>query len=383
MRVILVSNTSKSKVEKTDGKYKITGIPITVDNATMNRIKYPADENQKGMPTMVGKPMSLTHPEDKDGRNVSIFSPDGIDFYSGGKVSQTYNKDGTWYANADIDEKRLRATEQGEYFANRLDEGLPIGVSTGLTFTSNNESGEDYDMVAKNMEFDHLAMLHESEQPAGGETTVMRFNGEDVDVVNVESLIGSVGGIEQDEISESLLTKIVNTTVSAVKAAFVNENKSGYNDTDLNTNDGDSIMNREEMLEALGLATNSQVTDDELKTLMKSKLAANASEGFSKEDLTEAVNAAVKPISEKLEKVESELTANKEDKLKGLREAVNKLDLGLPEVAVNAMGEADLTALVEKHGGSFASGYPAAVNARTVSNASDDAPKFTMPGQEA
>lgn len=367
MRVILVSNTSKSKVEKTDGKYKITGIPITVDNATMNRIKYPADENQKGMPTMVGKPMSLTHPEDKDGRNVSIFSPDGIDFYSGGKVSQTYNKDGTWYANADIDEKRLRATEQGEYFANRLDEGLPIGVSTGLTFTSNNESGEDYDMVAKNMEFDHLAMLHESEQPAGGDATVMRFNGEDVDVVNVESLIGSVGKIEQDEISEGLLTKIVNT----VKAAFVNENKSGYNDTDLNTNE-DRVMRN--LIEAKLKAAGKEVEGldeaallDAYNSLEKpAEIVSKVSEIDFTDIIGKAVNAAVKPISEKLEKVESELTANKEDKLKGLREAVNKLDLGLPEVAVNAMGEADLTALVEKHGGSFASGYPAAVNARAA-----------------
>ena len=374
MRVILVSNTSKSKVEKADGKYKITGIPITVDNATMNRIKYPADENQKGMPTMVGKPMSLTHPEDKDGRNVSIFSPDGIDFYSGGKVSQTYNKDGTWYANADIDEKRLRATEQGEYFANRLDEGLPIGVSTGLTFTSNNESGEDYDMVAKNMEFDHLAMLHESEQPAGGETTVMRFNGEDIDVVNVDSLIGSVGEIEQDEISEGLLAKIVNT----VKAAFVNENKSGYNDTDLNTNE-DRVMRN--LIEAKLKAAGKEVDGlDEAALLDAYNSLKKPAEKEKEVDIAsivaDAVNKAVEPLK-------AELTANKEDKLKGLREAVNKLDLGLPEVAVNAMGEADLTALVEKHGGSFASGYPTAVNARSVSNASDDAPKFTMPGQEA
>lgn len=372
MRVILVSNTSKSKVEKTDGKYKITGIPITVDNATMNRIKYPADENQKGMPTMVGKPMSLTHPEDKDGRNVSIFTPDGIDFYSGGKVSQTYNKDGTWYANADIDEKRLRATEQGEYFANRLDEGLPIGVSTGLTFTANNESGEDYDMIAKNMEFDHLAMLHESEKPAGGDATVMRFNGEDVDVVNVESLIGSVGEIEQDEISESLLTKIVNT----VKAAFVNENKSGYNDTDLNTNEENAMR---DLIEAKLKAAGKEVNGLDEAALLD---AYNSLEKPVEKEVdiasivADAVNKAVEPLK-------AELAANKEDKLKGLREAVNKLDLGLPEVAVNAMGEADLTALVEKHGGSFAEGYPTAVNARTVNNASDDAPKFTMPGQEA
>ena len=353
MRIILVSNTSKSKVEKTDGKYKITGIPITVDNAKMNRIKYSADENVKGMPTMVGKPIALTHPEDKDGRNVSIFSPDGIDFYSGGKVSQTYNKDGIWYANADIDEKRLRSTDNGEYFANRLDLGLPIGVSTGLTFEANNESGDGYDMIAKNMEFDHLAMLHESERPAGGDATVMRFNGEDVEAVNVDLLINSVTD-EHSEKELSLFAKF--TQWLANHGSFEPDEKTGYNAQDLNTNEG-SIMNREEMLEALGLAVNSQVTDEELKTLMKSKLSVNASEGFSKEELAEAINAAVKPLTEKLEAINAE-------KLQGKRDAVNKLDLGLPVTAINAMTDVELDGLLAKHGQQFVAGEPGAVHGR-------------------
>tara|TARA_Y100000310_G_C20704371_1_gene833769 strand:- start:6110 stop:7264 length:1155 start_codon:yes stop_codon:yes gene_type:complete len=382
-KIRLYTNVSKTQLSETDTHFKIKGIPITADNAVMNGILYSAEENAKGMPSMLGQPLTLAHPE-SNGSYVSAKNGSGMqDFYSGGNITDVYNREGIWYADADVKKSLLAAQDDGETYINALKSKDNIGVSTGVYFSDNelsgtNNKGEEYTKQAVNQSYDHLAMLL-NEAPAGGETTVMRFNGEDVDVVNVESLIGSVGDIEQDEISEGLLTKIVNT----VKAAFVNENKSGYNDTDLNTNHGDSIMNRDEMLEALGLATNSQVTDDELKTLMKSKLAANASEGFSKEDLTEAVNAAVKPISKKLEKVESELTANKKDKLKGLREAVNKLDLGLPEVAVNAMGEADLTALVEKHGGSFASGYPTAVNARAVSNASDNAPKFTMPGQEA
>lgn len=375
-KIRLYTNVSKTQLSETDTHFKIKGIPITADNAVMNGILYSAEENAKGMPSMLGQPLTLAHPE-SNGFNISAKNGVGMqDFYSGGNITDVYNRDGIWYADADVKKSLLAAQDDGETYINALASKENIGVSTGLMFSDNelsgtNSKGEEYTKQAVNQSYDHLAMLL-NETPAGGETTVMRFNGEDVDVVNVEALIGSVGEIEQDKISEGLLTKIVNT----VKAAFVNENKSGYNDSDLNTNHGDSIMNREEMLEALGLATNSQVTDDELKTLMKSKLAQNASEGFSKEDLTAAINAAVEPLK-------AELTANKESKLTELRNAVNKLDLGLPEVAVNAMGEADLTALVEKHGGSFASGYPTAINARAVTNASDDAPKFTMPGQEA
>ena len=375
-KIRLYTNVSKTQLSETDTHFKIKGIPITADNAVMNGILYSAEENAKGMPSMLGQPLTLAHPE-SNGFNISAKNGVGMqDFYSGGNITDVYNRDGIWYADADVKKSLLAAQDDGETYINALASKENIGVSTGLMFSDNelsgvNSKGEKYTKEAVNQSYDHLAMLL-NETPAGGETTVMRFNGEDVDVVNVDSLIGSTGDTEKDEISESFIDKVVNK----VKAAFVNENKSGYNDTDLNTNHGDSIMNRKEMLEALGLATNSQVTDDELKTLMKSKLAQNASEGFSKEDLTAAINAAVEPLK-------AELAANKEDKLKGLREAVNKLDLGLPEVAVNAMGEADLTALVEKHGGSFASGYPTAVNARSASNASDDAPKFTMPGQEA
>ena len=44
MRIILATNTAKTKVTKANGKYQITGIPITVDNAVMNKIKYTAEE---------------------------------------------------------------------------------------------------------------------------------------------------------------------------------------------------------------------------------------------------------------------------------------------------------------------------------------------------
>ena len=54
MRIILATNTSKTTVKKSDGKYQINGIPITVDGAIMNNIKYPADENAKGMKTLNG-----------------------------------------------------------------------------------------------------------------------------------------------------------------------------------------------------------------------------------------------------------------------------------------------------------------------------------------
>lgn len=356
----LITNTAKSTVTELDGKYIINGIPITVDNATMNNILYPADENEKGMPSMVGKPMSLTHPEDADGRNVSIFSPEGIDFYSGGKVTQVYNKDGTWYANASIDKKKLKSSDEGEYFANRLDANQPIGVSTGLTFHKNNESGDGYEMVARNMEFDHLAMLHESEQPAGGDATVMRFNGEDVEVCNFDDFVVNS---EQEPLNESAFNKLV----EKLKGVFAPAQDKGYNsqEFDVNQPNEGSIMNRDEMLEALGLATNSQVTDDELKTLMKSKLAANASEGFTKEDVESIVSVAIKPLSDLL-------TANANKELDQVAEQVAALNKGLDADDAKALGLEKAKAFLAANGKEFVADGYGGPQSRTTQNNSDD-----------
>ncbi|QDP48225.1 MAG: hypothetical protein Unbinned6437contig1000_79 [Prokaryotic dsDNA virus sp.] len=364
MRVILTTNTNKTSVKKADGKYQISGIPVTVDNAIMNGFKYTAEENAKGMKTLNGMPMALTHPADEDGRNVSIFSPDGIDFYSGGKVTSTYNKDGVWYADSEIDEKRLKATEQGEYFANRLDNGLPIGVSTGLTFEANNKSGDGYKMEAINQSYDHLAMLHDSERPAGGDSTVMRFNGEDVSVINIDDIEKPKPTGPENEliIQDNFIDKVANK----LKALFANDNQNSYNNTDLNTNHEAPIMDRTEMLEALGLATNSQVTDDELKTLMKSKLAANASEGFSKEDVVEIVNSAIKPLAD-------QLTANAEQELDSIAEQVEALKMGINKDSAKAMGlDAAKSFLAANSAEYVASGYVAPQKRASQTNSEDD-----------
>lgn len=375
MRIILATNTSKTTVKKSDGKYQINGIPITVDGAIMNNIKYPADENAKGMKTLNGMPMTLTHPADEDGRNVSVFSPDGIDFYSGGKITNTYNKNGTWYADSDIDEKKLRASEMGEYFANRLDNGESIGVSTGLTFEANNESGDGYKMIARNMSFDHLAMLHESEKPAGGDATVMRFNGEDVQVFNIDDY----EPLEPQD--ESAFNKLVNK----LKRHFAPATDKGYNsqEFDVNQPNEGSIMNRDEMLEALGLATNSQATDDELKTLLKSKLAANASEDFTA--TLETIDTSKAPewaetLINKVNSLESQLAANANKELNEVAEQVAALNKGLDADDAKALGLEKAKAFLAANGKEFvADGYGGPQSRTTASNKDEGCSNLDMP----
>lgn len=350
MRLLIMTNTSKSKVTKDNGVYKIEGIPVTVDDSVMNNTHYDECQNKKGMRSFIGMPITLTHPENKDGYNVSALSPDGIDYYAGGKITDAYNKGGVWYFDSEIKEKKIRSNDDkmGDYFADRLDAGLPIGVSTGLLYESNdisgeNEKGEKYSSKAINIQGDHLAMLHESEKPAGGDATVMRFNGEDVQAFNFEDIKPV-----KPESTETIITRALN--------AFAKKFSMGYNNTDLNTNHEAPIMDRTEMLEALGLATNSQVTDDELKTLLKTKLAANASEVLDESAVTsiveQAVNAAVKPLQD-------QLTANADKELNEVAEQVAALNKGLDAEDAKALGLAKAKAFLAANSAEYVADYAA------------------------
>ena len=358
MRLLIMTNTAKSKVTKDNGVYKIEGIPVTVDDSVMNNTHYDECQNKKGMRSFIGMPITLTHPENKDGYNVSALSPDGIDYYAGGKITDAYNKGGVWYFDSEIKEKKIRSNDDkmGDYFADRLDAGLPIGVSTGLLYESNdisgeNAKGEKYSSKAINIQGDHLAMLHESEKPAGGDATVMRFNGEDVQAFNFED-IKPVG--PQNELIEN--DNFIDKLANKLKGLFANDNQTGYNNTDLNTNHEAPIMDRTEMLEALGLATNSQVTDDELKTLLKTKLAANASEVLDEDKVTsiveQAVNAAVKPLQD-------QLTANADKELNEVAEQVAALNKGLDAEDAKALGLTKAKAFLAANSAEYVADYAA------------------------
>jgi hypothetical protein len=213
-------------------------------------------------------------------------------------------------------------------------------------------------MIARNMSFDHLAMLHESEKPAGGDATVMRFNGEDVQVFNIDDIE------QQEPLNESAFNKLV----EKLKGVFAPLTDKGYNsqEFDVNQQNEDLIMDRSEMLEALGLATNSQVTDDELKTLMKSKLASNASEGFTKEDVESIVNAAIKPLAD-------QLAANADKELNEVAEQVAALNKGLDAEDAKALGLEKAKAFLAANSAEYvAAGSNAQHGGRTAQINSDD-----------
>lgn len=326
-RYAILTNTSKATINKLDDKYVIKGIPITVNGAIMNEVLYREDENSKGMPSLNNKPIVASHPADKNGINVSVFTPEGIDYYIGSKSKQPYLVGNTWHTDVDVDKKKLLAAKDGEYFANRLDNGLPIGVSTGLLFEVNDESGDGYKMVAKNIEFDHLAFLHESERPAGGDATVMRFNGEQVKVFNFDDF-------------EPVMTNDKKGLYAWLESKIDTLITKRYNKQDENIN-----VNENEVPE---------MDKSEVEQLLQ---ANNETQNKALADIVAtAVNAAVEPLKTEIDLVKQSVTANADKEKADLVAKVNKLELGLPESAITAMNTDELNSVLAKHEGKPAGG---------------------------
>ena len=358
-KLVIQTNAKGSQIESNETHYKLKGIPITTNSGVMNGVYYPKEENEKGMPTMIGKPFTIDHPVDKNGNFVSALEGNGLmDFFSGGVVTNVYEVNDTWYADAEIKKSLLAAQTNGDKLQSKLDSKEDLGVSTGLYFSSNelsgvNSKGQKYSRSAINQEFNHLAAV---DNPAGGKETTAVFNSENTFVCNFEDIEKA----QEEDKTESIINRAL--------TAFANKLGISYNSKEFteNTTNEDLIMDRSEMLEALGLATNSQVTD-ELKTLMKSKLASNASEGFTKEDVESIVNAAIKPLAD-------QLTANADKELNEVAEQVAALNKGLDADDAKALGLDKAKAFLAANSAEYvAEGSNAQHGGRTTaSNKKDD-----------
>ena len=229
----LVTNVKKSQISDDGEFFKIKGIPVTVNNAVMNGLLYPEDENAKGMPSINGRLMTLGHPKNANGETVSTADGEAlVNHFGGGSVGLPYLTNGVHYVDAKIRKATLKAQPNGEWFYNRLDQKLPIGVSTGL-FSDRDmtagvtTNGKEYFGVARNQRYDHLALLHESEPPAGGKDTFINFNSADQDLiinVNVDEYIVPK--------NDSAVLRAIDYLKGLIGNEKIEANESSFNDTD-------------------------------------------------------------------------------------------------------------------------------------------------------
>lgn len=330
--ILLTTNVNKSQIRDTGTHWEIKNIPVTVDDAVMNGVHYGAADNAKGMPSMIGKPVCLSHPIDDDGNYVSGREGVGLEnFFSGGTITNVYNIKGVNYADARIKKSVLQAQEAGAWYVEALKSKEPIGVSTGLTIAQNeisgkNSKGEEYAQEAIEQAFDHLAMLEPSEAPAGGKATFMRFNAADSEKV-------MIANVDEHLPEQSLFDNFM----EKAKAFFAANHESSYNVDDnghLATNQTKTgeVANVKDKLKAC--MKNMGMPMDDVEN-MDEEAMLNAMAAFKKPEdkKVETKNSddsdlaeAIKALNARFDSVEEKLSANSAKELDTLAEQVSQLE---------------------------------------------------------
>lgn len=394
----LVTNVGKTQISDDGEFFKLSRIPVTVDDAVMNGLHYPEDENEKGIPSLAGRVMTLGHPKNAAGEHVSASDGDAlVNQFSGGSVTRTYLRNGVHYVDAKIRKSTLKAQPNGEWFYNQLENQKPIGVSTGLFSQrelkeGSNKSGKKYRAIARNQRYDHLALLHESEPPAGGKDTFINFNAEDTEItINVDeyivntdksvlSKIKELLGLETNDTSSSDKDRLISAKLRAERATkpdeylyphetydtffiyekdgtmlkqtylldegvitFVGEPIPSVKDvdwkpvkTDLNTNEDDANMRKFiiDQLTAKGISVNAEATDEQLQAELTKALATNSAPvgGEQVPAWAQALTANMDAMAKKVDAMEkSKMTAEEEDKAKKAKAIAANQSLGMTE----------------------------------------------------
>ncbi|ADU69437.1 DUF2213 domain-containing protein [Pantoea sp. At-9b] len=205
----LAINASNISTTTIDGAehYVIRGVVPIVDDIVMNGGLYPAEEINNSYQSMEGKLMPLSHPK-VDGNYVSANDPRAVNKYHAGAWAQNVSKAGDKvvmdvYVNKAVAESK----PDGKRLIERLDGMVantntdPIHVSTGLLTNKETRAGESkgkkHSWIARNMRFDHIAILLDEPGAGTPEEGVGMF-------VNADG--------EQGEVESASITEAANNT---------------------------------------------------------------------------------------------------------------------------------------------------------------------------
>lgn len=405
----LAINASNISTTTINGQehYVIRGAVPIVDDIVMNGGLYPAEEINNSYQTMEGKLMPLPHPM-VDGKYVSANDPRAINSYHVGAWAQNVSKSGDQVVMDVYINKAVAETKpDGKRLINRLDEMIagtntdPIHLSTGLLTNKERKSGESkqkkYSWIARNMQFDHIAILLDEPGAGTPEEGVGMFVNADGQEGEVEtaSLVEAANSLKDgllnkvkfflthnsdasfDEIYQMLREAIRAPSGSDVYRYVVTvwpdkfifeegdklfQQKYLIDDStvtlvgdpvevvrkpteyEVKTN-GETNLMKEKMIAALNAAgvkteglTDDQVWDAYNQQMQKKDGGGDPGQAQINSDaITAAVNAAITPLNEKLSKLETQLQANAESDLKTKRDAVKAKFSFMTEAAINSL----------------------------------------------
>lgn len=388
------SNISEQIIDG-DPHYVIKNVVPVVDDVVMNNGLYPGEEIRKSYHGLDGKPAPYNHPM-IDGKYVSASMTRAANQFSVGAWIENSSHDGS-KALVDLKVNKVIAerSEKGQELLGRIEalmnsaEGSePIHVSTGLLLNreaaEGTSKGKKYTWIARNMEWDHLAILPPGVPGAGTPEDgvgIFATNGEQIERITVNLEDSTVPDESANKINnKSWLHKTINYITNKSDLSFENISEqlrermmdilprdswpyifAVYDDKFGVEIDGQKYMQSYIIIDDVV-----KLVGERVKAVYKTELEpVKSTEGeisMTNEELQAAVaeatklavNEALKPVQESLTAVNQKLTdieaenvklkeqlqANTEQEETAMRAAIIA-ELKLPESAVNALkGEA-------------------------------------------
>ena len=342
----VINKSSKITKEIINNKehYIIRDVVPVIDDVVMNNGLYPKDEIDKSYKSINGNLMPIGHPK-VNGQFVSASNAKAINDYYGGAWAENVHKDqDKVLLDCYVDIEFAKNHEKGKQLLERLnamfngEDVNPIHVSTGLilnkVYNTGKSKGKQYDWVATNMQFDHVAILLNEQGAATPEEGVGMF-------VNSEGEYQ----IEYASLNENLTPSIQNIISNAIHNALQKLKP--------NKQEEQNPM-KEKILEALnakGIKTDG-LTDEQLLKAFNEQAAKDAIDKKKVEDEEkekkkkekekedaqnqEQAPAWFKDFSKRFEAVEKVVNSNINNEEQAMRTAV-KTKFGMSDTAVNAL----------------------------------------------
>lgn len=358
VNVRALANTKAVRREKRNGRDVVIVPSATLpDNVVMNGIMYPADEIEKSYKTLNRAPAPLGHPLINN-QFVSARDPEGINIgWVGAWNENVRRENGRVFLDKVIDVEVANRTEGGKAIMSAIEKAEPVHTSTGLYCNLEAANGDvDYKHIARDIEFDHDAILLGEQGAATPEQGVGMFvnaQGEKSEITVINSAL-DMAEQELDWAGMHLLSALERRERASVweriKSAIM-EAVTGPDGREPSANKGDADMADEMQLEELSAKVNALTEANE-------KIA---------ETVANAVAAAVKPLID----AQAEIKANQEAK-----DEAEKADLVNKIVKANLLDEADAKELTLNAARALAKkaepGKAAPLNGAFTGNTSDD-----------
>lgn len=307
--------------EKMNGRDVVIVPSFTLKSGiVMNGIKYEHDEIEKSYKGLERTPAPLGHPT-VNGKFVSASDPEGINIGYIGAFNANVRREGDRIAiDKVIDVEVANRSEGGKAVLAAIEAQKPIHTSTGLLCNLEAvENAKGHKYLAKNIVWDHDAILLNEEGAATPEDGTGIFVNSAGETQEIEVINSAIQEAERDidwamdSLARALEKRQRAGLLDKLKAAILDA--LGISERDPTTNMKDADM---------------PVTDEQF-TALSAKVDA-LSEGFSKigETVTNAVTAAVKPITDS----HAEMVANQKAK-----DDAEKADLEAKVVKANILDE--------------------------------------------